>query len=200
VIRPAPSSSLGPKPWQTYATGALACAALSAAAYFGWVQPIQERHDQQIAQRVELETRHRKAMALANALTGAKYEAAKARQAVAAMTLQVQPAAGINERLHRLATLARASGLSIDEMQQGAAFESTHFQVIPIRVAVTGTYPASAGFLHSLREKFPDTTVRSFESINTNPARESPTGTCRLELLWYTAKPDPDVHVASGAE
>ena len=110
-----------------------------------------------------------------------------AGQQVASLPLRLEPATSINPRLARLADLAGESGLVLDEIQPGPAADGSHYQTVPIRLAGGGSYPAVAVFLHRLRERFPDTAVRSFECSNTAPGADRPSAAFRAELAWYTA-------------
>jgi hypothetical protein len=181
------AAKLTPGLWQVYGIGLIVCAGLSAAAYLFGVQPALAAREADEAYAADLQGRRQNAVDLAATLTAARQKLEQTRREVAGLKLRLEPAAGVNQRLARLADLATAAGLEINEVQPGAATDSPHYQVVPIRISGTGTYPACAQFLHQLRVKFPDTAARSVEVANPSPTRDHTAGTFRFDLAWYTA-------------
>jgi hypothetical protein len=173
--------------WQVYATGAVICAALTAAAYVLGIQSAQAEYAAHQADVTELKARQRKASALGADLAEAHGMLERTMREVSQLPLRLEPATAINRRLSELGSLCEDSALSMDERRPGSAVEHPHYQTVTINLVGTGTYPACAKFLHELRRRFPDTAVRSFESSNPSPGRNQSTGNFRFELVWYTA-------------
>jgi hypothetical protein len=173
--------------WQVYATGAIICAALTAAAYVMGIQSAQAEWAANQADLAELKSRQRKAAALGADLAEAHGLLEKTMREVAQLPLRLEPATAINRRLAELNLLCEDSALSMDERRPGPPVQHPHYQTVTINLVGTGTYPDCATFLHELRRRFPDTAVRSFESSNPSPGRNQSRGTFRFELVWYTA-------------
>ena len=173
--------------WQVYATGAIICAALTAAAYVLGIQSAQAEYAAHQADLTELKSRQRKASALGADLAEAHAVLEKTLREVSQLPLRLEPATAINRRLSELNSLCEDSALSMDERRPGPPVQHPHYQTVTINLVGTGTYPDCATFLHELRKRFPDTAVRSFESSNPSPGRNQSRGTFRFELVWYTA-------------
>lgn len=173
--------------WRVYGTAVAVCAGLSVAAYLFGVQPALATHDADQAYAAELQSRRDKTADLVAELATTRRNLDRTRAQVEALPLRLEPASTMNQRLARLADLASAVGLTINEVQPGAPIDAAPYQSVPLRISGNGTYPACARFLHRLRDKFPDTAVRSFEAANPSPTRDNTAGTFRLELTWYTA-------------
>jgi Tfp pilus assembly protein PilO len=173
--------------WPVYGVGLIVCVGLSAATYLLGVQPALASRTADEAYAADIQGRRQNAADLAVKLTATRQKLEQTRREVAGLSLRLEPATDVNQRLAKLADLATAAGLEINEVQPGAAADSPHYQVVPIRISGTGTYPASAQFLHQLREKYPDTAARSIEIANPSPTRDHTAGTFRFELMWYTA-------------
>ena len=172
--------------WQVYATAVVICAALTAAAYVLGIQSAQAEYAAHQADLAELKSRQRKASALGADLAEAHGMLEKTMREVSQLPLRLEPATAINRRLSELDLLCEDSALSIDERRPGPAVDHPHYQTVTIHLVGTGTYPACAKFLHELRQRFPDTAVRSFESSNPSPGRNQSKGNFRFELVWYT--------------
>ena len=186
--RPGKSNS-----WQIYATGVAVCAAVSAGAYLAGIEPALARRAEAAANTAELQTRRENAAQLAGTLAATRRKLAETNRELAGLTLRLESAATLNSRLARLSDLAIEAGLTLDEVQPGTPADGAHYQTVPIRIVGAGTYPACAAFLRRLRERFPDTSVRSFELASSNPlrhgGRDPIPAVFRVELTWHTALP-----------
>jgi hypothetical protein len=184
---PGSAARTTPGLWQIYGVGLAVCLGLTAAAYLFGVQPALATREADEAYAVDLQGRRQNAADLSATLASTRQKLEQTRREVAGLSLRLEPASGVNRRLAKLADLATAAGLEINEVQPGAASDSPHYQVVPIRISGTGAYPACAQFLHQLRERFPDTAARSVEVANPSPTRDHAAGTFRFELTWYTS-------------
>lgn len=176
------------KTWQVYAAGIAACTALAAGTWFTLVGPTLAQLQKDDAVHLELADRHQKAADLNASLVSTRRQLATAKETLAHSTLKLQPASDLNARLARLTDLATSCGLTIDEMRPGALAELSKFQTLPVHMAGTGTYPACAKFLHTLRQSYPDTGVEALEATNQNPTPQGSVATFRFDLVWYTKK------------
>ena len=168
------------------ALAALACGALSAGSYLVGIRPAVARVAERDAARQEATDRQAEARRVAGELAAARRRLADARDELAVLPLRLEPASAVNRRLNELARVAAAAGVTLDGVQPQPPIDGPHYQTVPIRVAGTGTYPACAAFLHTVRARFPDTSVRSFELQNTRPARDGNTAAFEVELAWHT--------------
>lgn len=174
---------------KVYVGGAVVCAVLSASAYFLGVRPAVARHDEQASRQSEWKAARQKAANLVGVRNGTAAQLAEVTRALENLPLRLEPASNVNQRLARLTDLAtKECQLTIDEMRSGAVVDGADYQTVPILIAGSGTYPACAKFLHQLRTVFPDTAVRSFETINNSASPDAPAATFQFDLVWHAAK------------
>jgi hypothetical protein len=172
--------------WRTYAIGGVVCAALTAASYLFGIEPAMARHDAALAEQAEFDARQQKQHDLDRSLAATHRQLEKTRKDVAGLPLQLESASAVNRRLARLADLAGETGVVLDEVQPSPAVDGAFYQTVPIRIGGSGSYPACAMFLHRLRDRFPDTAVKSFDCSNPGPIGDHPTAKFKAELAWYT--------------
>jgi Tfp pilus assembly protein PilO len=182
------SQAAGGSPWKIYAAGAVVCALLSAGTYTFGARPAITRHHEHLDRQAELMAARQKAANLLGTLNSTRTQLAAVNDALNNLTLRLEPATTINQRLSRLTALANATDLKIDEVRPGAIAEAPDYQTVPIQIAGSGTYPACAKFLRELRKTFPDTAVRSFETTNNSSPPDSPAATFQFDLVWHAAK------------
>ena len=172
-----------------YLAGGIACAVFSAGAYFVGIRPVLARYDEQANRQTELSSARKKAAGLVGARNNVASELNATNEALNNLTLHLAPASTVNQRLSNLTALAtKECGLTIDEMRPGAVTEGADYQTVSILIAGSGTYPNCAKFLHRLRNVFPDTAVRSFETTNNSSSPDSPAATFQFELAWHASK------------
>ena len=177
--------------WRVCGLGVLACAALSAGSYLLGVRPALGRQAERVAAEQDLKDHLAQAERAAADLVAVRRRLVVAGEELAALPLRLEPASGVNRRLNELAQVAAAAGVTLNEVQPQPAVDGPHYQTVPIRVAGTGSYPACAAFLHALRARFPDTSVRAFEAVNPAAARTGNVATFRVELAWHTEAAAP---------
>ena len=171
-----------------YAAGAVVCALLTAGAYAFGLHPALARHDDQQARQGELNAARHTAANLISTRNQLTAELARVTTSLENLPVQLEPASAVNQRLARLTDLAARESLSIDEMRSGTIIDGGDYQAVPILIAGSGTYPACAKFLHKLRQTFPDTAVRSFETTNNSASPDAPAATFQFDLVWHAAK------------
>jgi Tfp pilus assembly protein PilO len=167
--------------------GLLACAGLSAGSYLLGVRPAIARLADRAAAEEELHARQAAADKAVADLAVARARLAAARRELDALPLRLEPAAAVNRRLNQLAEAAAAAGVTLNEVQPHPPVDGPHYQTVLIRVGGTGGYPACAAFLHAVRDRFPDTSVRLFEAQNPTPDRDRNVAGFRLDLAWHAA-------------
>jgi Tfp pilus assembly protein PilO len=183
-----PSSGNKCIPWRIYLGGAVVCAAVSAGAYAVAVRPAAERRAAFVARQSQVHAQKQKANKLAGTLNTARADLAHTNETIATLSLRLEPASQVNQRLAGLTALARSSELTIDEMRPGAVTEGKDYKTIPVLIAGNGTYPACATFLHRLRESFPDMAVVAFDTNNNSASPDAPAATFQFDLAWHAAK------------
>ena len=156
------------------AFGIGACIAISAGGYFVGIAPALAGLVERRGQERELADRKVRSTELAAELRDTKRRLTAANKDLADLPLRLEPASAVNRRINLLAGVAGEAKVTLNEIQ-------------PIRVVGSGNYPACATFLHALRERFPDTTVQSFDLQNPSPARDGNVATFRMELAWHTS-------------
>lgn len=180
-------STKKPARWPIYATTAAVCAAVTIGAYVTALEPALARREAQRQLQADLLDRRQKLSEIATGAADARRQLDHVNDALSHSDLRLQPASLVNDRIERLADLANECGLTIDEVHPGEMEETAHFQTVSIKLAGTGEFPACAKFLHQLHDTFPDTGVRSLETVNTSPNPLRPVATFHFELTWYAA-------------
>ncbi len=170
---------------QLYGGAGVAIVLLTLGSYGLCFRPLQRRQAERIERQAQLSELRQTAFRHSSALVALNRQLATARKDLESAPLRLQPATRINQRLDELARLAHDCGLALNEIQPGAATTYADYQTVAIRISGSGTYPAVASFLHTIRQSFPDTGVRSFDSANTSPA-DGKSATFRFDLLWFT--------------
>jgi Tfp pilus assembly protein PilO len=174
---------------RVYVCGGAVCAAVTVAAYLFGVRPAVARYDETVARQLELNAARQKAANLLGARNSTQNQLNAVNEALKSLTLRLEPASTVNQRLSKLTDLAtRECQLVIDEMRPMPPADGADYQTVPILIAGSGTYPNCAKFLHRLRKDFPDTAVHSFETTNNSSSPDNPTATFQVELVWHAAK------------
>ena len=181
-------SSRAPGWWRTYAVAGAICAGLTVGSYLFGIEPAMARHDAALAEQAEFDARQQKQRDLDRSLASTHRQLEQTRKDVAALPLQLESASAVNRRLARLADLAGETGVVLDEVQPSPPVDGAFYQIVPIRIAGSGGYPACAAFLHRLRDRFPDTAVKSFDCSNPGPIGDHPTAKFKADLAWYTTQ------------
>lgn len=168
--------------------GLVACLGISAAGYFIGIAPALAGLVERRSQEQELAGHKHKSQDLAAELLDTRKRLAGARRELAELPLRLESASTVNRRINQFAVVAGESKVTLNEIQPGSPVEGQHYLTVPIRVSGSGTYPACAALLHNLRERFPDTTVQSFDLQNGTPGQTENLATFRIELAWHTSR------------
>lgn len=173
-----------------YAIAAGACLLMTGAAYFFGIEPAMAAREKTLADRAEFESRVGKVADLSRTLQGTRRQLEDTRREIAGLPLKLEPASFVNHRLARIAELAGESGLMLEEVQPSTPTDGAYYQTVPIRLAGTGTYPSCAEFLHGLRARFPDMSVKAFECTSNGARNDRDTpANFRAEVSWFTTLP-----------
>jgi len=174
------------KPWQVHAGGAAALAAITLLAYAMGMRPLLARWSAAASLRVAVDSRQQIAADVERKEAGLRDELNKVRTALDASSLTLQTAAFRNERLARLTELAADHDLSVNGVLTTDVVRDERYDMVPIRVEGTGSFPDFVRFLHDLNGRFRDTGVKAFE-LRGNPGRHSTEAFFRFEMVWYAA-------------
>ncbi|MFB3890805.1 MAG: hypothetical protein ACE15C_02150 [Phycisphaerae bacterium] len=166
--------------------GMAAIAAGALLVYWFGVRPVVLAKDLASAQRSQLDAQRRGLAHTASRADAAAKRLIAIRAELAKLPVQLEPAGSVNTRIRRLADLAAADGLKIDEIQPSDAAYGPDFGWVPIRLAGGGGYKAWTAFLHDLAMSFPDTAVDSFELSGKPGAPTSPVE-FRVSLVWFVS-------------
>jgi len=164
--------------------GVAACLLLSGAAFFVGVRPLLAIRDERAAQQQSLRGAIEQANSLVTGTRALRTQLTNVQAALARLEITLQPPATINERVADLTSLAGDSQVEMQAIQPGAISNGNRFAQIPIQISASGTYRATAQFLHRLRERFPDTAVHGFE-LSATPDDPASIATINLQLTWY---------------
>lgn len=164
------------------------CLGVSVAGYFIGIAPALAGLVERRSQERELAVRRQRVTDLQAELLDHRKRLILARKELADLPLRLEPPSAVNRRISLLTEVAGEAKVTLNEIQPLAAVDGQHYQTVPIRVAGAGGYPQCAAFLHKLRERFPDTTIRSFDLQNPNPSADSMAATFRMELAWHTSR------------
>ena len=172
--------------WQLDAVGIAVCLAATLAAYLGGARPLVRDYQRVLAQQEQLRTEQEHADKLENALTALREQLQTVRRTLNKSTLRLKPLSNLNLHVARISALAAQNGLQIDDIQTSPAQARTHYEVVPVHLAGSGTYRTCTAFLNHLRQTLPDTSVASF-GLTTTAGKPSGGGTFRVDLQWHAA-------------
>ena len=164
--------------------GIAVCLLLSAAAYVVGVRPLLAVREERASRAESLRSAIEQANSLVSSTRGLRTQLTSLQTSLAKIEIPLQPATSINLRIADLTTLAGDCRVEVQAIQPGTMSNSARFAQIPIQIAATGSYRNTADFLHRLRERFPDTAVRSFE-LSASPENETAPASFNLQLTWY---------------
>lgn len=164
------------------AAGLAAAAALTAAAYFGGLEPIISamRARSELLARIETE----RATGAELAARGAELqrELSRVEAQIESLGVRLSPQSAQNERLARMMEVASEANLAVDQLQPGQADWEQRYGKVPVRLQARGTFAGMTRFLSRLAE-FPDVGVRAF-SLG-GDAKSGAEPAMVVELVWY---------------
>ena len=99
----------------------------------------------------------------------------------------LRPAAQLNQHLAAITDIASQAGVNVHRIQPDAPTHAHLYDVIPIRVAGTGTYRSSALFVMELHRRCPNTGITRMNLVSRNHQHGDQVE-FDLGLAWYTSK------------
>ena len=172
--------------WHIDAAGAALCVLLTLTLYLAGVGPLLQRREDLGARQAELDAQQLKAARLASTCIAVGEQLATLEQSMSAVKIELLPAGQVNRHIAELSDLAAKAGLKIDDIQSGTPVAGARYEMVPIRLAGTGTYVTCLDFLHRLHRVSPDTGVSGLE-LGGSPSERGGEAQFRFELLWYAA-------------
>ncbi len=190
--RPARGSAPGPLVLID-AAGLATVAALSLGAYLFGVEPMRQAERAEKDRVAFLVERTQEA-------ERAEAEARRFRETLSevegdldAVPLRIEPVERLNQRLARLAELAEAAPVRVDDLTPGKGVEDRGGVRVPIRLGGVGDYASCVAFLVNLRRAMPDVNVMGLEV--TGPGEEEgAVGRFWFDLAWHAAAVDRSAH------
>ncbi len=163
-------------------------ACLAAGAIFAilCVMPLVDRSDAFARTQAQLDRRRQQSQEATRDVAIMKNRLAGIRKQLADHPFQIQTNYHLNQRLAQLTEAASQAGMSIDQVQPQAPVNHPRFETVPIRLIGSGSYPVCTQFLHGLLNRFPDTSIESFQ-VSGDPAKPQSPATIQVNLLWYAA-------------
>jgi Tfp pilus assembly protein PilO len=172
--------------WRLDAIGAGILIALSLVIYVCGFYPLMSSHKDYEEKQAALKAQREHSARLESTLQALQKRLAVVSQSLASCSLNLKPAANLNNQLSQISALASASGLAIDDVRTDQAVAESHSDAYPVTLAGKGTYRACTVFLNRLRKAFPDTTVLSLE-LTGNAGDADGNGKFNFRLRWHAA-------------
>jgi Tfp pilus assembly protein PilO len=164
--------------------GVATCAVITLAGYLAGARPLLNSRDDRAQQQVALIDARQSVSTLAGSARSLRTQFTGSQLALAKIQIALQPASSLNQRIAELTNLAVDCQLEVQFVQPGSIVSGSRFAQIPIQVAGTGSSQACSAFLHRLRGKFPDISVRDFD-LSTSPADASHSMNFSYQLTWF---------------
>lgn len=176
--------------WRIDAAALMLLASLTLGWHYGLIDPIVRQREDQTRTRSELAAASEQASQATVRLSRLKDQLEKVRQAVARSSIRLEPTSYLNQHVARLTQTAVEQGLTVEEVQPGAAASNQHFRTVPITLSGAGSYATCAQFLHAVNDAYPDTGVFGLEIVGT-PDRANEPARFRFEFGWHAAPATP---------
>jgi Tfp pilus assembly protein PilO len=171
------------------AAGLLVCLGLTGAAYFFGARPVLNAQSRLDEQKQLLEEQARNASDVEGRVLFEQKKLAEVKAKLAATSVPLFPPSDINKRLEVLAQITTGNGLTLRQLDPGAAVSqagATRFTTVPIRIAGTGSFAGVSGFLHELLAMaYADVEVRGM-TLTAGPEGGSESA-FEIEMRWYAA-------------
>ncbi len=165
------------------------------AVVFG-VRPLMRQHAATQLVRAELASVQAKVNALTDEEAQINAQIDRIHADLRSSSLRLQTASFRNERLARLTELAARHQLAVDGLQTAKIEHQEHYDMVPLQLDGSGSFPDCAAFLHQLNGEFRDMGVNTFEMIG-SPGPTQTDVSFVFEMTWYAA---PSLVLANEAE
>lgn len=175
--------------WVVYSAAAFLCGAVTIGAWLVVIGPALAQHQARQDRLGELAAHRQKAGSVASALSRTRRQEAAVTLDLAASNLRLSPAGSVNEKLAGITKLANDCKLTVEEVRPGSTFDTPFYQIVELKLAGSGSFPAFTRFLHRLHEEHRDIGLRALETAADNASPLTPLASFRLTLNWYAAGP-----------
>jgi len=155
----------------------------------GGIAPLLRQRAAVAQHRASLAVQRRIASELAESVDSHKTRLAAVRKTLTQSRFQLESSANINERIAKIAALARDCGLKIDEIQVGSSTRGPRYETVAIHLEGVGNYRTCVTLLHRLRQSFPDTTISSLK-LSGEPGDPRAVANLCVDLLWHAVPDD----------
>jgi Tfp pilus assembly protein PilO len=171
--------------WRIDLAGLGVCALVTLAVYLVLVRPYQDKQVEYQELSAALAERSLSVGRARSSLSETRKGLERTEVELSELPLTLEPAAGVNQKLARLADVASRSGLEVYQLQPDSIRSGSRYSLIPITLSGLGDYRRVTSFLSSLHDGFADVGVVGFDLSTDNP---SVAGKARfdLDLVWYT--------------
>jgi len=176
--------------WKLDAAGAALCLAFTALVYFVGLDPLWQRYNEFTQQQSDVELKRQHTTLSAASLAAMHRKLGVLQQQLADSPTRLKPSTMINNRIAELTDLASRSSIKIEDISPARPFHGQRFDIVPLKVAGSGTYRTCTLFIHNLRKTFPDTSVASF-SLSGNPSDPTEPSKFEFNLEWYASPAAP---------
>jgi Tfp pilus assembly protein PilO len=169
------------------AAGLAAALALTAAAYFGGLEPIITAMRTRAELLIKIERERHSGAELAAKGGDLRRELSRLDSEIQTLAVKLSPQSAQNERLARMMSVATDSNLRVEQLQPGAVDWEQRYGKVPVLLRANGSFAGMTAFLARLAE-FPDVGVRSLHLAAPGgsgaDARASEPAMV-VELVWY---------------
>jgi len=172
--------------WQVDAVGAGILLVFAAVIYVCGYYPLMRSHREYQEKQAALSAQQEHSARLESALLALQKRLASVSRTLATSSLNLKPAANLNNQLTQISSLAAESGLTLGDVHTDQAVAESHSDAFPVRLAGKGTYRACTVFLSRLRKTFPDTTIVAVD-LSGDAGDTSGTGKFDYRLRWHAA-------------
>jgi Tfp pilus assembly protein PilO len=148
--------------------------------------PLMRSHREYQEKQAALSAQQEHSARLESALLALQKRLATVSRTLATSSLNLKPAANLNNQLAQISSLAAESGLTLGDVRTDQPVAESHSDAFPVRLAGKGTYRACTVFLSCLRKTFPDTTIVAVD-LSGDADDTSGTGKFDYRLRWHAA-------------
>lgn len=183
------------------AAGASVLLLASGLAYAFGINPYLRRSEGVAVLRAELEQTRESIDSARAALKASEEKRAGLEGRRSSAPLVLSPVSQLNERMTRLAEIARSpvARLKLQETVASVPKPEARYTTVPVRLSGSGSYVGFSGFLSQLHEQFRDMRVTSMK-IADNPGAPGSPAVFSVELVWYAAPRSAESRAARDGE
>lgn len=114
--------------------------------------------------------------------------AADARRRLDAMAIELDTSDQLASRQAGIGRVFRDTQVNVEQFSVGTVEKGEHLDVVPLRINGKGTSPDVIAAMHTLRQRFPDVAIRSFQiSLGGRDSDQKQQVLFGFDLAWYIA-------------